>query len=52
LRLWVTATGVVPVGVAIMHTVQFGSLAFPHLWFWLAFVDSRLLRQRAVEPGT
>jgi hypothetical protein len=31
------------VGLAVGHTVKFGSFALPYLWFWLAYVDSRSL---------
>jgi len=31
------------VGLAVGHTVKFGSFALPYLWFWLAYVDSRCL---------
>jgi hypothetical protein len=34
------------VGLAVGHTVKFGSFALPYLWFWLAFVDSRSLLSR------
>ena len=31
------------VGLAVGHTVKFGSFALPYMWFWLAYVDSRAL---------
>jgi hypothetical protein len=34
------------VGLAVGHTVKFGSFALPYLWFWLAYVDSRSLLNR------
>jgi hypothetical protein len=40
------------VGLAIGHTVKFGSFALPYLWFWLAYVDSRtLFRTTRVEES-
>ncbi|OFV80864.1 MAG: hypothetical protein A2Y78_08810 [Acidobacteria bacterium RBG_13_68_16] len=38
------ATSLALVGLAVGHTVKFGSFALPYLWFWLAYVDSRSLR--------
>ena len=38
------------VGLAVGHTVKFGSFALPYLWFWLAYVDSRSLLNRRQAP--
>jgi len=38
------------VGLAVGHTVKFGSFALPYLWFWLAYLDSRSLLSRRQAP--
>jgi len=41
--MMLVAAALALVGIAVGHTVKFGSYAAPYLWFWLAYVDSRYL---------
>jgi hypothetical protein len=38
-----SAASLALVGLAVGHTIKFGSFALPYMWFWLAYVDSRFL---------